>query len=41
MSRAGCFVVLEGPEGAGKSTLAQALLANAREASPASAASLF
>ena len=32
MSRAGCFVVLEGPEGAGKSTLAQALLANAREA---------
>ncbi|HEX5817634.1 MAG TPA: dTMP kinase [Gemmatimonadales bacterium] len=32
MSRAGCFVVLEGPEGAGKSTLAQALLARAREA---------
>ncbi|MFL5506396.1 MAG: dTMP kinase, partial [Gemmatimonadales bacterium] len=32
MSRAGCFVVLEGPEGAGKSTLAQALLAKAREA---------
>ena len=32
MSRAGCFVVLEGPEGAGKSTLAQALVARAREA---------
>ena len=31
MSRAGCFVVLEGPEGAGKSTLAAALLARARE----------
>jgi dTMP kinase len=32
MSRAGRFVVLEGPEGAGKSTLAQALVARAREA---------
>ena len=32
MNRAGCFVVLEGPEGAGKSTLAHALLARAREA---------
>jgi dTMP kinase len=32
MSRTGCFVVLEGPEGAGKSTLAQALASRAREA---------
>jgi len=32
MSGAGCFVVLEGPEGAGKSTLASELAVRAREA---------